>query len=649
MIGPFKQEGASAALALATPAGSGGPGPCSNPNRKQRRLVQALARKFGTVITCDFEFHGSPELSYVLCMVAHVHTANGNMRVVRMWRDELLRLRRAPFDVGPSAVFIAYNAAAEFSCFLALDWRLPENVIDLYVEHRAQTNGLVKPLGIADNKLPSALKWRGLPGLIDVSEKRATIDLILSKRNFTNAEQRTILDYCETDVDALDILLSVMAPAITTWLQHALHRGRYMKAVARIERTAIPLDTAMYSELVENWEPLKQELIADVNAECGDVYQNGSWNDERFRAHLATIGILPYWPTDPGERLILEDETFKEMAPRHPSLMALRELRGTLGETRLVNFEIGSDGRNRVTPFPFVSITSRNQPSTNKCVFGPAVWMRGLIRPVPGTVLFYVDWASQEIAIAAGLSGDERLAAAYASGDVYMAFAIDAGLAPCGATKFTHPEIRFICKGIVLGVGYGMTHVGMARRAGITEAEARELLRQHQRVYKKYWAWSDDVVAGAMMHNRITTKFGWPLHLNQGHEENYVKKRGRDGRTIHSYGPNPRSLMNFPMQAHGAEMMRLAAIAATEAGLRVCWPVHDAFLLETDVGRAPEDVALMQLLMAAAGEAVAGIPLRTGVDAVRYPNRFMDEDRGRKMWDRVQAALNRLVPERLAA
>ena len=35
--------------------------------------------------------------------------------------------------------------------------------------------------------------------------------------------------------------------------------------------------------------------------------------------------------------------------------------------------------------------------------------------------------------------------------------------------------------------------------------------------------------------------------------------------------------MNFPMQAGGAEMMRIAAIAATEAGIEVCCPVHDAF------------------------------------------------------------------------
>ena len=37
--------------------------------------------------------------------------------------------------------------------------------------------------------------------------------------------------------------------------------------------------------------------------------------------------------------------------------------------------------------------------------------------------------------------------------------------------------------------------------------------------------------------------------------------------------------MNFPMQANGAEMMRLAACMAIERGIEVCAPVHDAFLI----------------------------------------------------------------------
>ena len=67
-----------------------------------------------------------------------------------------------------------------------------------------------------------------------------------------------------------------------------------------------------------------------------------------------------------------------------------------------------------------------------------------------------MDWSSQEIAIAGALSGDDALWKAYESGDPYIEFAKQAGLAPPDATKQSHKEIRQACKSIVLGVNYGM-------------------------------------------------------------------------------------------------------------------------------------------------------------------------------------------------
>ena len=66
-----------------------------------------------------------------------------------------------------------------------------------------------------------------------------------------------------------------------------------------------------------------------------------------------------------------------------------------------------------------------------------------------------------------------------------------------------------------------------------------------------------------MLTSRMHTMFGWSLHI------------GADA--------NPRSLRNWPMQSHGAEMMRIAACLATERGIGVCCPVHDALLIESDI------------------------------------------------------------------
>jgi DNA polymerase I len=94
-------------------------------------------------------------------------------------------------------------------------------------------------------------------------------------------------------------------------------------------------------------------------------------------------------------------------------------------------------------------------------------------------------------------------------------------------------------------------------------------------------------------------------------------------------------MMNFPMQANGAEMMRLAACLATERGIEVCAPVHDAFLICAPVDRIDADVAVMRAVMTEAARIVLDdFTSTTDVKIVRYPDRYTDK-RGAVMWDRV--------------
>ena len=87
--------------------------------------------------------------------------------------------------------------------------------------------------------------------------------------------------------------------------------------------------------------------------------------------------------------------------------MPLRELRTSLSQMRLNDLAVGPDGRNRALLSAFRSRTGRNQPSNSTFIFGPAVWLRGLIKPEPGNALAYIDWSQQEFGIAAALSGDD--------------------------------------------------------------------------------------------------------------------------------------------------------------------------------------------------------------------------------------------------
>jgi hypothetical protein len=174
-------------------------------------------------------------------------------------------------------------------------------------------------------------------------------------------------------------------------------------------------------------------------------------------------------------------------------------------------------------------------------------------------------------------------------------------------------------KQCALAVQYGMEADSLAARIGAPTIVARDLLRAHRTTYSRFWEWIDGAVDYAMLHGSIHTVFGWPIH------------RGVNA--------NPRMLRNFPMQGNGAEMLRLACCYATEAGIAVCAPVHDALLIEAPVDAIANAVVATQSAMSRASRDVLfGFELRSDANIVAYPDRYMDE-RGLVMWQTVQELL----------
>ncbi len=563
-----------------------------------------LLGAFASISLVDFEFQSlNGNRPVPVCMVVKDFRSGV---ISRYWKDEIAGLNHAPFSVGPNDLTVAYFASAEFGCMLELGWPLPVNVVDLFAEHRVETNGLRLPTGAS---FLSALAWRGLTR-IEVAVKDAMRDLILTRSSWSASEQREILEYCTSDVEGLDVLLRAMLPTID--LRRAMLRGKYTKAVAHMERAGIPIDTAVHRRLVENWRSTRLDLTKFIDKEFG-LYQGTTFKAGRFSAWLHQKNIP--WPRSDKGRLKLDDDTFKEQVSLWPVLQPIRDLRQALGSMYLPDLQIGRDGRTRTLTGPFSAKTGRNQPSTKKSVFNLSKWQRGVIRPNEGQSLAYIDFSSQEVGIAAGLSGDEKLIDAYNAGDPYLAFAKQAGLAPEDATKESHPAVRNLCKAVVLGLNYGLGAPKLASQVGISEALATELILRHRRTYPQYWKWNASVVESALQSNTISSVFGWRLKL----------------------GPldRPTSLMNFPMQANGAEMMRLAAVAATEAGIEVCAPVHDAFLIAAPSDRIHENTAHMCELMTKAGEVITGgVPIRTEAKFIHHPDRYMDES-GAEMWNLV--------------
>jgi hypothetical protein len=457
------------------------------------------------------------------------------------------------------------------------------------------------------------MAWHGLDAL-GGAEKKSLQELACRGGPWGQAEREALLDYCQTDVEALSRLLPAMLPELD--LPRAILRGRYMAAVARMEAAGIPVDVETLTRLRACWEMIQERLITELDGGF-KVYEGRSFRAERFERLLAHHSIA--WPRTSTGRLRLDDATFKTMGRDHRAIAHIRRIRDELAQLRLSGLEVGSDGRSRVMLSPFRTKTGRNMPSNSRYVFGMASWLRSLVKPEPGRAIAYLDWSQQEFGIGAVLARDSTMIQAYESDDPYLMFAKQAGLIPPSGTKQTHKAERDQCKNCVLGVQYGMEADSLAKRIGRPPAYARQLLQLHRETYPQFWRWSDGAEIHAMLHLQLQTVFGWSLRI--------------------AGEANPRSLRNFSCQANGAEMLRLACCLATERGLQVIAPVHDALVVEAETDSIEGAASEIQECMARASEAVlGGFRLRSDVEIIRYPDRFQDE-RGVEFWGRVMAIL----------
>ena len=321
-------------------------------------------------------------------------------------------------------------ASAELGCFIALGWPQPRFILDLFTEFRARTNGLQKGAGLV-----AAATHFGIDGA-DSNAKQGMVARILCGGPWSADDRAKILHYCESDVLLLERLLPAMLPRID--VPRALLRGRFMKAAAAIEWNGVPIDIGTLNLLRRHWTGIQDELIAEIDHDYG-VYDGRSFRQERWQHWLTANGIP--WPTTDTGQLKLTDRTFREMAKAHPKVSPMRELRSALSEMRLADLAVGSDSRNRTILSAFQSRTGRCQPGNSRYIFGPSVWLRSLIQPPPGWGVAYLDWSQQEHGIAAVLSGDSAMQAAYLSGDPYLAFR-QAGWRGAGRCHQENPQRR---------------------------------------------------------------------------------------------------------------------------------------------------------------------------------------------------------------
>ena len=559
----------------------------------------------------DTEYRITPgERVRPICLVAHdLRSATTHRRW--LWDED-----PGPPPWAPNDLIVCYSATAECGVFAALGWAQPQ-IIDLWAQHRLQTNGLTM-----HTKFFNALEHHGIAAPIDSAEKKAWQMLCAEGSSEQIAAKRQgILDYCESDVLLLGELYRRMAPSID--LSTALFIGAYGAACAEIEHRGIPVEIERLRVLTERWAEVRAAAAEIATTRMRFRIYGGEtgtqFSYKRFEEYLLRVDLLKSWPRTASGRLATDDRTLKTACARHADLEPLRQARRTMSMIHPARIRVGSDARCRTPVRPFAAMTGRNQPKAHTPLAYPA-WMRALITPGPGRALTILDYAQQEFALAGGLSGDEKMREAYASGDAYLAFAIQCGALPNAAQR-GQPGVdlvRDVYKIASVAIMYGVSAQGLGDILGIAESRAGAIMFRHRRAYPRYWEWSDEIAAGAAFDGVMETALGWRIST------------ARMG---------DRSVRNWPLQSTGGDILRLATVKARKEGIEIVALVHDAVIVEADVGNVTVITELTRRMMVEAGEEVAGVTLRVDEQIVGPGERYFKDAKARAWWTAISKRL----------
>jgi DNA polymerase I len=595
-----------------------------------------LSENFKNAIVCDFEYEvADGDLPNVLCMIVHVLDENlQHVRTIRLWRGEFGAA--PPFDIGSDTLFIAYSAQAEMTCFMTLGWKFPVHIFDAHTAFLAASNVLLphnphEKRTRPRKRLSDACRAYGIDGWERIDKEE--IAKAIGEGRWREYGRECVLEYCEEDVRMLVLLLRaqlrqkhdqrghILFPAAD--VERVLHWSNYSaKSVALIQARGMPIDMTLWNLVQENRAAVIGELLHRFDPSYGSddpIYTpDGEWSYARFERWLLSAGVTA-WPRLDSGMLDTDGDAFRLMYGV-PGIEGLHALRDSLRVIAGAKLPIGRDHRNRPRLFPFGTATGRNAHA--KSLYNSHAGMRSFMAFPPDRIGVYLDWRTQEVAIAAALSNDPALLDAYRGGDVYHAFARDSGLTndPDAAHwKKTQAGIRQRMKALQLGINYGMSVSSLAKGLDRHPVVASSLIEKHHRMYPRFWQWRDGQVQIAMQRRRIETVFGWPLHI--------------------STSPNKRTLFNFPMQGNGAEMLRLAAWRLCEIGIVPCMLVHDGILLE--VSDKEQIAQAIEVMRWAGREVCNGFEVGVDIDQMLEHGAHYADKRpvAKAMWETVMDAL----------
>ncbi len=418
-------------------------------------------------------------------------------------------------------------------------------------------------------------------------------------------------EYACEDADITWRLSEVFLPLLRDRQLESLFHEVEMPLVeilARVEKTGVAIDTALFAQLQSELVSRLGELEADIFELAGEPFNINS--PKQLQGILFDkLGLEPVRKTKTG--FSTNVDVLEQLAPKHPlpgkmlEYRTLEKLRGTYVEA-LPKLVHPRTGRIHTSFNQAVAATGRlssSNPNLQNIPVRTELGRRiraGFVPGDEGKCLISADYSQIELRILAHLSKDQNLIAAFeADADVHR----ETAARVFGVTQDeVTPEMRRQAKAVNFGVIYGMGAFGLAQSLGISNAEAARFIESYFGQYPRVRAWLDETVAQAKETGYVSTLLNRRRYLPE--------LKSSDARTRRA---GERIALNTPVQGSAADVIKLAMVRLDPAlaefnasaggeGLaaQLILQVHDELVVEARLSCAEEVAGLMVRVMEAA-------------------------------------------------
>jgi|TARA_E500000178_G_C17016723_1_gene753364 DNA polymerase-1 len=609
------------------------------------KFLNYIENQFEKVLAVDTEFLFDTTKTIPEKVICFVYSDIFTGEVTRKWVYG--KTDYTPHFDYENVLLVTYNATAEIGSYLKNLHGRPRNIWDAYIE----TSRLYKPMRMGKGALTllTTAENYGIEDRLTVVEKERNLDLILRRNEFSSlpfdytlTEQKQILDYCQSDTEILRQLFIKQVLDIETKLDlkteedferelwQIQNRGYAIGCVSLVERNGIPVDTKLISMFNEAWPKVKDNLIRKINKDIDVFTDDLVFNHKKFDELIIRNKLTHRWQRMKSGHFTTNKKVIKNHLDNE-DIKKFNEIRTFQNMTKLTSYSPGQDGRVRTSINMFGTVTGRASPSSARYPFSASKWARNFIKPSYGSYLVYIDYTSQEPGIMGYLSKDENLIKAYQSGDIYIHTAKLFNYLPENAVRDKknkeREDIRNLFKVLYLANSYGQGPRAVAEALRCTENHAKFLQKKYREIYHKYFTWIEGFIEAGLHKKYLTTIYGWQRHIKDLFQT-------KDGKRTDIR----RSLLNWPIQSHGAEILRKALIDLTDDNFEVCALVHDAVLIQIPIPEFKQRLEEAKQIMVNASVDVVGGPIRVDHEVIK--SNYVQEGKDQKLFEEIMNEIN---------